>query len=139
MTVGGALVWGPSHPRHWNPVAAAGLVPQVTFSIPPPFPLPHPGLAPTCSPMPSSIDIPSGWDVHTGDAELGSRALAPDTLISLTAPKQCAAYFKGRHHWLGGRFVPPRISAEFGLRGLPPYPGSDQVWCIRVCAWGGGM
>ncbi len=79
------------------------------------------------SARPVSIDIPSGWDVHTGDSELGGRALAPDTLISLTAPKLCATYFAGRRHWLGGRFVPPRVALEFGLHGLPPYPGSDQV------------
>lgn len=84
------------------------------------------GGAPRLVPL-ASIDIPSGWDVHTGDSELGGRALAPDTLISLTAPKLCATYFAGRRHWLGGRFVPPRVALEFGLHGLPPYPGSDQV------------
>lgn len=51
-----------------------------------------------------SVDIPSGWDVEKGDTT-GS-GLQPDTLISLTAPKKAAAFFRGRH-FLGGRFVPP--------------------------------
>ena len=29
----------------------------------------------------------------------------PDTLISLTAPKYCAAGFQGRYHFLGGRYA----------------------------------
>ncbi len=60
--------------------------------------------------------------------------LLPDTLVSLTAPKLCARWFTGRWHWLGGRFVPPRVVREFGLEGLPPYPGSDQV----VLLWDAG-
>ena len=51
----------------------------------------------------------------------------PDMLISLTAPKKCAALFRGRFHYLGGRFVPERFAAQHGLVGLPPYPGTEQV------------
>jgi NAD(P)H-hydrate epimerase len=50
-----------------------------------------------------SVDIPSGWDVELGNAE--AVGLNPDVLLSLTAPKVGANYFKGRH-FLGGRFVP---------------------------------
>ena len=50
-----------------------------------------------------SVDIPSGWDVERGNA--AGVGLNPDVLISLTAPKEGAREFKGRH-FLGGRFVP---------------------------------
>ena len=50
-----------------------------------------------------SVDIPSGWDVEKGNA--AGVGLNPDVLISLTAPKEGARGFKGRH-FLGGRFVP---------------------------------
>lgn len=73
-----------------------------------------------------SVDIPSGWHVETGDAnieqdqaeiepELRLPALKPDCLISLTGPKKCAKSFKGRHHYLGGRFVPDSIVKKYDL------------------------
>lgn len=34
-------------------------------------------------------------------------------LISLTAPKECAKYFKGSHHILGGRFIQKELPKEF--------------------------
>ncbi|CAM6117304.1 unnamed protein product [Calypogeia fissa] len=74
-----------------------------------------------------SIDIPSGWNVEEGDVE--GTGLAPDMLVSLTAPKLCAKNFKGPHHFLGGRFVPPAVVEKFGLR-IPPYPGNSQ--CVRI-------
>lgn len=74
-----------------------------------------------------SVDIPSGWDVEKGPVELtmkvddsdekklsevaqgneegGFTWLEPDTLISLTAPKEGVRPFGGRH-FLGGRFIP---------------------------------
>ena len=73
-----------------------------------------------------SIDIPSGWHVELGDAAGGG--LNPHMLVSLTAPKLCAANFTGVHY-LGGRFVPPPIAASFALA-LPAYPGADQ--CVRL-------
>lgn len=69
-----------------------------------------------------SVDIPSGWDVEKGPPDGG---LQPGLLISLTAPKMCAAHFKGRH-FLGGRFVPPGIMEKYQLK-LPEYPGISQV------------
>ncbi|XP_061839257.1 NAD(P)H-hydrate epimerase [Nerophis lumbriciformis] len=70
----------------------------------------------------ASIDIPSGWDVEQGSVD----GLQPDTLISLTAPKSSATLFKGRHHFLGGRFVPPGLQRKYQLN-LPQYPGTDCV------------
>lgn len=70
-----------------------------------------------------SVDVPSGWHVEDGDT--AGTGLAPSMLISLTAPKACAAAFTGPHHWLGGRFVPPRLAATYGL--VMPYTGCEQV------------
>ena len=50
-------------------------------------------------------------------------------LISLTTPKIGARNFGGKHHYLGGRFVPPAITEKYSLR-LPPYPGAAQ--CVRL-------
>jgi NAD(P)H-hydrate epimerase len=71
----------------------------------------------------ASIDIPSGWDVEKGD--VNGNGLLPDMLISLTAPKLCANFFKGRYHFLGGRFVPPSMAQEYDLN-LPKYQGYNQ-------------
>ncbi|KAI0087710.1 YjeF N-terminal domain-like protein [Irpex rosettiformis] len=70
-----------------------------------------------------SVDIPSGWDVENGnEAGVG---LEPDVLISLTAPKEGAKNFKGRH-FLGGRFVTKAMAEKFDLH-LPEYPGFEQI------------
>ncbi|CAN9503684.1 unnamed protein product [Ophioblennius macclurei] len=71
----------------------------------------------------ASIDIPSGWDVEQGS---GTDGLQPDMLISLTAPKKSASSFRGRYHFLGGRFVPPGLEKKYQLN-LPQYPGTDCV------------
>lgn len=63
-----------------------------------------------------------GWDVERGSVD----GLQPDTLISLTAPKNSATLFKGRHHFLGGRFVPPALERKYQLN-LPRYPETDCV------------
>ncbi|KAG8319268.1 NAD(P)H-hydrate epimerase [Homalodisca vitripennis] len=70
-----------------------------------------------------SIDIPSGWHVETGPPANG---LKPELLISLTAPKKCAEFFQGKYHYLGGRFVPPKLGEKYDLR-LPEYPGTECV------------
>ncbi|KAL3319354.1 hypothetical protein Ciccas_001976 [Cichlidogyrus casuarinus] len=72
----------------------------------------------------ASIDIPSGWDVNEGPGV--EYAIQADMLISLTAPKLCAKFFKGKYHFLGGRFVPDALKAEYDLK-LPTYPGYEQV------------
>lgn len=58
-----------------------------------------------CSKPIVCIDIPSGWDVEKGNSE-GNGLTSPETLISLTTPKLCAKEFKGKYHFLGGRFIP---------------------------------
>lgn len=63
-----------------------------------------------------------GWDVEQGRAD----GLQPDMLISLTAPKKSASLFRGRYHFLGGRFVPPGLEKKYQLN-LPQYPGTDCV------------
>ena len=72
--------------------------------------------------LPSAAYGPTGWDVEQG----GPDGLQPDMLISLTAPKKSAAHFRGRYHYLGGRFVPPALEKKYQLN-LPPYPGTECV------------
>ncbi|XP_030645732.1 NAD(P)H-hydrate epimerase [Chanos chanos] len=74
----------------------------------------------------ASVDIPSGWDVENGSTD----GLQPDMLISLTAPKKAAKQFKGRYHFLGGRFVPPVLEQKYQLN-LPQYPGTDCVYQLN--------
>jgi pyridoxal 5'-phosphate synthase / NAD(P)H-hydrate epimerase len=76
-----------------------------------------------------AVDIPSGWDVEQGD--VAQSGLSPDMLVSLTSPKNCARFFLGAYHYLGGRFVPPQIVEKYSLK-LPAYPGVSQ------CVWIGG-
>lgn len=72
-----------------------------------------------------SVDVPSGWDVESGP--VGGGALRPSVLVSLSAPKPCSRAFEGGAHYLGGRFVPPAVARKYGIDGLPPYEGRDQV------------
>jgi len=74
-----------------------------------------------------SVDIPSGWDVEKG--KVTECDLEPALLISLTAPKLCARQFRGEHHYLGGRFVPPALQCKYDLN-LPPYPGNEL--CVKL-------
>ncbi|XP_076157099.1 NAD(P)H-hydrate epimerase isoform X1 [Alosa pseudoharengus] len=74
----------------------------------------------------ASIDIPSGWDVEKGSPD----GIQPDMLISLTAPKQAATQFRGRYHFLGGRFVPPALEQKYQLN-LPKYPSTDCVYQLN--------
>lgn len=76
-----------------------------------------------------SVDIPSGWDIEKGDEE----GLKPEMLISLTAPKLCAKLFTGKHHFLGGRFVPKTLEQKYDLN-LPPYPGTDCVVELKTAS-----
>ena len=73
-----------------------------------------------------SVDIPSGWDVEKGNPGDGLEA---EMLVSLTAPKMGAKDFQGKHHYLGGRFVPPWLAAKYNLL-LPQYPGAEQ--CVSL-------
>ena len=60
-----------------------------------------------------------GWDVD----EASTEGINPEVLISLTAPKKCAASFTGKH-FLGGRYLPYDIQKKYDLN-LPEYPGTD--------------
>ena len=63
-----------------------------------------------------SVDIPSGWDVEKGSQPLNTQpddngrsevidTFDPEALVSLTAPKEGAKEYKGRH-WIANRFIP---------------------------------
>ena len=93
----------------------------------PPFDALVAAMSSPSAPPVASVDVPSGWDVDAGDAS--GDGLKPSLLVSLTAPKQGVRGFKGAHHYLGGRFVPPSIVEEFSLR-MPSYSGSAQ--CVRI-------
>ncbi|GFS62733.1 NAD(P)H-hydrate epimerase [Trichonephila clavipes] len=73
----------------------------------------------------SNISKNTSWDVEKGNEE----GIKPEFLISLTAPKLCAQHFKGKHHWLGGRFVPPSLASKYELN-LPSYPGTEC--CVKL-------
>lgn len=79
----------------------------------------------TCKPI-CSIDIPSGWSIE-GIPE--KNTIKPELLISLTAPKECARSFKGKYHYLGGRFVPKELEEKYQLK-LPPYPITEC--CVKL-------
>ncbi|KAI6654767.1 NAD(P)H-hydrate epimerase [Oopsacas minuta] len=73
-----------------------------------------------------SLDIPSGWDVEQGPGDVAEdMRLQPETLISLTAPKLGSKHFKGKHHFLGLRMVPPQLLKKFGVN-FPLIPGTKQ-------------
>ncbi|KAI9470062.1 MAG: YjeF N-terminal domain-like protein [Benjaminiella poitrasii] len=71
-----------------------------------------------------SVDVPSGWDVDIGPNQ--HVQFQPDVLVSLTAPKPCSNHFKGRKHFLGGRFVPSTLAKKFDFD-VPDFPGGEQV------------
>uniref|UniRef100_W5MC45 YjeF N-terminal domain containing 3 n=1 Tax=Lepisosteus oculatus TaxID=7918 RepID=W5MC45_LEPOC len=67
----------------------------------------------------ASVDVPSGWDPE----EARTDGINPEVLVSLTAPKKCAASFSGKH-FLAGRFLPYDIQKKYELN-LPEFPGTD--------------
>eukprot|EP01125_Pyxidicula_operculata_P008138 TRINITY_DN2757_c0_g1_i2.p1 TRINITY_DN2757_c0_g1~~TRINITY_DN2757_c0_g1_i2.p1 ORF type:complete len:381 (-),score=65.40 TRINITY_DN2757_c0_g1_i2:90-1157(-) len=76
-------------------------------------------------PVIASIDIPSGWKVDDQTGKSSTITFMPDFLISLSAPKLASINFRGKHHYLGGRFLPPQIVKKFNLK-LPSYPSYHQ-------------
>lgn len=74
-----------------------------------------------------SVDIPSGWDVEKGP--ITQDAIQPEMLISLSYPKLCAKFFKGKYHFLGGRFLPSSLCEKYGIPN-PVYEGVSQ--CIEI-------
>ena len=74
-----------------------------------------------------SVDIPSGWDVDQGPVDID---IKPSMLVSLTAPKPCVSHFVGeaKTHYLGGRFISPRVAKKYGLEStVGLYKGDDLV------------
>ncbi|CAF89685.1 unnamed protein product, partial [Tetraodon nigroviridis] len=107
------------HPRRPNTPLFQGLTTQCEkMDIPFLSDMPE-----VCSgPPKSQLCLSEGWDVERGGAD----GLQPDLLVSLTAPKKAASLFRGRYHFLGGRFVPPSLERKYQLN-LPEYPGTDCV------------
>ncbi|KAK1144505.1 hypothetical protein N8T08_005378 [Aspergillus melleus] len=82
-----------------------------------------------------SVDAPSSWDIESGPPKEGPGAkFMPEALISLTAPKPCVKYYRGRH-FLGGRFLTKSITDKYGLD-LPVYPGIEQIVEVGVSGEG---
>ncbi|RAK88729.1 hypothetical protein ABZX51_009986 [Aspergillus tubingensis] len=82
-----------------------------------------------------SVDAPSSWDIESGPPKEGPGSkFMPEALISLTAPKPCVKYYKGRH-FLGGRFLTKSIADKYKLD-LPEYPGIEQIVEVGVDAEG---
>jgi NAD(P)H-hydrate epimerase len=99
------------------------------FSFKPPLRDPFPAvidkLSQTKTPV-TSVDIPSSWDVDNGPPN--DNKFIPTYLVSLTAPKPAAHYFKGRQ-FVGGRFVSHEFASKYGFE-VPNYPGLDQ--CVEA-------
>lgn len=74
-----------------------------------------------------SVDVPSGWHVDKG--AVWERCVKdPAAVVSLTAPKVCMKEFNGVHY-VGGRFVPPRLCWELEFA-VPEYSGTDAI--VRI-------
>lgn len=83
-----------------------------------------------------SVDIPSGWSVDEGrptGEDKSTPSFTPEVVLSLTAPKIGMKGFSARH-LLGGRFVPEKIIAKYGLQGLDRYEEDQQV--VDITGWG---
>jgi NAD(P)H-hydrate epimerase len=82
-----------------------------------------------------SVDAPSSWDIQSGPPKEGPGAkFMPGSLISLTAPKPCVQFYRGRH-FIGGRFLTRGMAERYGLD-LPAYEGVEQVLEVSVDAEG---
>lgn len=74
-----------------------------------------------------SVDVPSGW--HVDDGDVHGMGLQPSCLVALTAPKPCTAKLAASADlWLGGRFVPPAVSAAYNINAwIGLYSGTSQI------------
>ncbi|KAH8701795.1 AI-BP family protein [Talaromyces proteolyticus] len=80
-----------------------------------------------------SVDTPSSWDIQEGPPKEGPGVkFMPGALISLTAPKPCVKWYKGRH-FVGGRFLTKSIADKYDLD-VPEYAGIDQIVEVGVNA-----
>lgn len=82
-----------------------------------------------------SVDIPSSWDVEGGPPSSEEQQLGhdfmPEFLISLTAAKPSVKWFKGKRHFIGGRFLSSEIAGKYGID-RPNYQGVDQIAEVEV-------
>jgi NAD(P)H-hydrate epimerase len=100
---------------------------SVRLPIKPPFDAAITAMETTRKPV-LAIDTPSSWDVEggpQGEGEVGHDFM-PDYLISLTAAKPSAKFFKGKRHFVGGRFLSKQVAQKYGLD-VPDYQGCDQL------------
>lgn len=82
-----------------------------------------------------AVDAPSSWDIDGGppsEGEVGHKYM-PDYLISLTAAKPLCKYFKGKKHFIGGRFLSKEVADKYDLD-VPDYQGVDQIVEVPVDA-----
>lgn len=79
-----------------------------------------------------AVDTPSSWHVEDGPQSegVGSKYM-PDYLISLTAAKPNVDHFKGKKHFIGGRFLSQDVAGKYGLD-VPDYKGIDQITEVPV-------
>lgn len=79
-----------------------------------------------------AVDTPSSWHVEDGpqDEGIGAKYM-PDYLISLTAAKPNVGHFKGKKHFIGGRFLGEDIAKKYSLN-IPEYQGIDQIVEVPV-------
>lgn len=79
-----------------------------------------------------AVDTPSSWHVEDGpqDEGLGSKYM-PEYLISLTAAKPNVGHFRGKKHFIGGRFLSEDVAKKYGLD-IPAFQGIDQVVEVPV-------
>ncbi len=87
-----------------------------------------------------AVDTPSSWDVEGGPqpkGELGHDFM-PDYLISLTAAKPSSKFFKGKKHFVGGRFLSQQVADKYGLD-VPDYQGYDQIAELPIDDSGGKL
>jgi len=64
-----------------------------------------------------AIDTPSSWNVTDGPPPEGQvgHDFMPDYLISLTAAKPSVEFYKGKRHFIGGRFLGKDVAEKYGL------------------------
>ncbi|KAI1611853.1 YjeF N-terminal domain-containing protein [Exophiala viscosa] len=82
-----------------------------------------------------AVDTPSSWNVDDGPPEKGQvgHDFMPEYLISLTAAKPSVKFYKGKRHFIGGRFLSQDVANKYGLD-VPDYQGVDQIVEVPVDA-----
>lgn len=73
----------------------------------------------------------AGWTVDGFQEADAANFIQPEVLISMLVPVQCARQFRGRHHFLACRFLPPELIKKYDLN-LPPYEG--PATCVELKA-----